>query len=283
VLLFLSNEEKEKIQKIGYMCEHLLCLYSMTSDRTALFDGNFPVYFSNYNDADVILFGLEDKSVDGSECVQRILQFPIEELNIVTPKPLKDLARIETLYSDWDYHINIEKFNIDLRGSACKTIRSAMHRADKIGYHIKISREFTRNHIYILSRHMARHKLNVWDFEELLSLESFFEEHSHGFMMEAYYKDKLVGFDVVDFFDDNRIMVVPLGVYLPAPLLADFLMYENLKYAKSKGLKWLDVGPSCGNTGVQRFKEKWFAEPKYQLFIQTVKNPGCLTEPEAIP
>ncbi|MFX1266177.1 MAG: hypothetical protein ACFFH0_12395 [Promethearchaeota archaeon] len=283
MLLFLSDEEKEKLQKIGYLCEHLLCFYSMAADRTALFDGNFPVYFSSYNDVDVILFGLEDKSVDGSECVQAILQFPIKELNIVAPKPPKGLAGIGTLDSDWDYHINIEKFDIDLRGRAYKTIRSTLHRADKMNYHIKISREFTRNHIYIISRHMARHNLNVWDFEELLSLESFFQEHSHGFMMEAYYKDKLVGFDVVDFFDDNGIMVVPLGVYQPSPLLADFLMYENIKYAKSEGLKWLDVGLCCGNTGLQKFKEKWFAEPTYQLYIQTIKNSRYLPEYEAIP
>lgn len=31
------------------------------------------------------------------------------------------------------------------------------------------------------------------------------------FLMEAYHEDKLVGFDVIDFFKDNRIMVVPLG------------------------------------------------------------------------
>ena len=110
----------------------------------------------------------------------------------------------------------------------------------------------------------------VDDFEELLSLERFFRDHSHGFMMEAYYNDELVGFDVIDFFEGSGIMVVPLGVYLETPYLQDFLMYENIKYAQNKGYMWLDIGLSCRSQGLQNFKEKWFAEPKYTLYVQTI-------------
>ena len=45
MLRFLTDEEKEEAQKRGYMCEHLLCLYSMIADRTALYDQHFPVFF----------------------------------------------------------------------------------------------------------------------------------------------------------------------------------------------------------------------------------------------
>jgi len=272
VLLFLSNNDKEKMQKKGYMSEHLLCLYSMASDRTALYDNNFPIYLNSMNEADIILFGLADKKKDGLDCIREMLQPPFKELNIVSPKPLINLpcARIETQYMDWDFHIDLKRFNLNLRGNAYKNIRYSIHRADKMGYELKLSREFTPKHTYILARHMARHKLDAWDFEELLSLERFFRDHSHGFMMEAYIKDELVGFDVIDFFEDSRIMVVPLGVYLETPSLPDFLMYENIKYAKNKGYDWLDIGLACRRTGLQGFKEKWFAEPKYQLYVQTI-------------
>jgi len=72
----------------------------------------------------------------------------------------------------------------------------------------------------------------------------------------------------IDFFEDNRIMVVPLGIYLQNPLVSDFMMYENLKFAKDKGYKWLSVGPACGLAGLRRFKEKWFAKPKFKVYVQ---------------
>lgn len=271
MLFFLSKEEKENLQKKGYMSEHLLCLYSITSDSTALYDNNFPIYLSG-DEADVILFGLTDRDEDISTCVREMLQPPIKKLNIVSPKPLAGHANIETRYVDSDYHIDLKHFNLELRGNRYKEIRYSVHRADKMGYHLRLSREVMPKHTYIMARHMARHKLDAWDFEELLSLERFFKEHNHGFMMEAYYEDKLMGFDVVDFFEDNKIMVVPLGVYLEAPSLADFLMYENIKYAQNKGYEWLDIGLTCRNIGLQNFKEKWFAEPKYPLFVQTIRS-----------
>jgi len=121
---------------------------------------------------------------------------------------------------------------------------------------------------------MTRHTLDVWDYEELLSLERYFREHDHGLMMEVYQDDKLIGFDFIDFFDDNQIMVVPLGIYLESYRLSDFMMYQNLKFAKEKGYTWLDIGTVCGSEGLRHFKEKWFAEPKFKLFIQTLNVPS---------
>jgi len=274
MLRFLSDAEKEKTQRRGYMCEHLLCWYSMTSDKTALWDEDFPVYFSGYGEVDFILFGLSGREVNRLACVRELLKLPIRELNIVSPEALNGLAGVETLYTDWDYHIDMEHFDLDLKGRKYRDIRYNVKRVDKMGYHVKTGREFTRSHTYIVSRHMARHSLDIWDFEELLSVERFFREHSHGFMMEAYRGDRLIGFDVVDFFEETGMMVVPLGVYLEEPRLADFLMWENLKYAKDKGYRWLDVGLSCRNVGLQEFKRKWLAEPKYKLSVQTIELSG---------
>lgn len=273
MLQFLSNEEKEKAQKSGYMCEHLLCLYSITANRTALYDGNFPVYFSGRGETDIILFGLKDREENRSACMQEMLKLPFKELNIVSPEALTGLAGVEMRYVDWDYHIDVKQFDLNLRGNGYKNIRYSVHRADKMRYRIEFGRELTRSHIYILSRHMVRHSLDLWDIEELLSLGQFLKEHDNGFLMEAYHEDKLIGFDVVDFFEDNRIMVVPLGIYLEVPSVADFLMHENIKYAKEKGYRWLDIGLACRNIGLQGFKEKWLAEPKYKLFVQTIKKP----------
>lgn len=271
MLSFLTNEQKEEVQKKGYMCEHLLCFYSGVSEKTALYDDNFPVYFSNYGEVDIILFGIRDRKANGFECIRELFQLPIKELNIISPEELQ-IPEIKTLYMDWDYHIDVQSFDIELEGKDYKDIRYNLHRAEKFGYYTKISREFTKNHLYVLARHMVRHSLDVWDFEELLSLGNFFKEHDHGLMMEVYKQDKLIGFDVIDFFKNQRIMVVPLGIYLDEQSIADFIMYENLKYAKDNGAEWLDISLGCRNNGLQKFKKKWHAEPKYKLYVQTIKK-----------
>jgi len=272
VLKFLTKAEKERLQKKGYMGEHLLCLYSMVCEKTALYNDNFPIYFNGYDEVDIILFGLSNKEEDGLMCIDDVIRSSHREINIVTPKPLKDIVGLMTKYVDWDYHINADLFDLDLHGHLYQNIRYSLNRAAKMRFRVEFSRKFTQKHIYVISRHMKQHDLDLWDFEELLSLERFFRDHNHGFMMEVYHEDKLVGFDVIDFFEDNNIMVIPIGVYLDLPSLADFLMYENIKYAKKKGYKWIDIGFTCRNNGLKNFKEKWLARPKYELFVQTISS-----------
>lgn len=269
MLRFLDTNEKEQLQRRGYMCEHLLCLYSMVSDRTALFNETFPVFLNSYDEADVILFGFGDKQNNKRECVLELAKLPIKTLNIVSPLALQEL-NAKTQYEDWDYHINVKRFDFSLKGNKYKHIRYIARQLEKTGHEIKISRKFTPSHIYILSKHLSRHNFDAWDFEELLSLERFFREHKHGYMMEVYKDDKLMGFDVIDSFEENRIMVVPLGIYLETPRISDFLMYENLKHAKNNGYEWLDIGPTCEDAGIRSFKQKWFAEPKYKIYVQKI-------------
>jgi len=270
MLRFLNKSEKEDLQKRGYMCEHLLCLYSMISDRTALCNESFPVFFNREGETDVILFGISEIEGERLGSVQELADLNINTLNIISPEPIQIKSRVKTRYVDEDYHINLEKFDFELKGGRYSRIRNRLKQVEKMGYQLRTSRDFTIDHIYLLARHMAQHELDVWDYEELLSLERFFNEHDHGFMMEAYRNERLVGFDVVDFFEDNEIMVVPLGIYLDVPMLSDFMMSENLKYAKANGYKWIDVGPNCGSEGVRIFKEKWFAEPKHKMYVQTL-------------
>ena len=280
MLRFLNKGEKEDMQRRGYMYEHLLCLYSMVSDRTALHNENFPVFFNRYGEADVILFGIGGGEGDRLGCVRELTELPINTLNIISPEPIQFTSRVKTRYVDVDYHISVRGFDFELKGGRYRRIRNRLKQIEEMGYQLRTSRDFTSDHIYLLSRHMAQHELDVWDYEELLSLERFFREHDHGMMMEVYRNERLVGFDVVDFFETNGIMVVPLGIYLDAPMLSDFMMHENLKFAKANGYEWIDVGPTCGSEGIRSFKEKWFAQPKYKLYVQTL-NTGSLPGREA--
>jgi hypothetical protein len=134
-----------------------------------------------------------------------------------------------------------------------------------------MGRDLTPSHIHLLARHMTRHKYDAWEYEEMLSLERFFKKQNHGLMIEAYKDDKLIGFDVIDFFENRRIMVVPLGIYLKVPGISDFLMYEELKYAKENDYEWLDIGSDCGAPKLRQFKEKWFATPKYRILYLSAK------------
>jgi len=272
LLRFLDDWEKEEEQKRGYMYEHLLCLYSSAGYRTALYGETYPVFVNKYGDTDVILFGLRENSVNKVDCIKDLLKTPLETLNIVSPKPVNSHESAETKSFERDYHIDVARFDINLRGGEYKQIRYRVNRAEREGYEVRISREFTSDHVYVLSRHLTQNSYSIWDYEELLSLERFFREHNHGLMMEIYSNDKLIGFDVVDFFEANDIMVVPLGIYLQVPGLADLMMYENLKYAKTNGYKWLDIGSDCGKKSLREFKEKWFASPKYEIHVQTVKK-----------
>jgi len=270
MLRVLSKDEKEEFQRRGYMCEHLLCLYSMVADQTFLYNDDFPVFVSSFGEADIVLFGLGKEEGDKFECVKELVKLPVNTLNIISPIAFRELPNVRTKYVDWDFHIHVDRFDFDLKDSKYKDVRYRLKQVEKIGYQMQLSREFTPKHTYILSRHMARHKFDAWGCEELLSLERFFREHDHGLMMEAYKDDRLVGFDVVDFFEDNNIMAVPLGIYLDVPLISYFLMYENLKFARDKGYEWLDVGLSCEVTGLRQFKEKWLAKPKYKIYVQTL-------------
>jgi len=270
MLRALSKDEKEELQKRGYMIEHLLCLYSMVADQTFLYDDDFPVFLSMFGEADVVLFGFGKEKGSEFECIKELVKLPIGTLNMISPVVFRGLPGVRKKYVDWDFHIHVDEFDFDLEGSKYKDIRYRLGQVEEMGYRTRLSREITPRHTYILSRHMARYKFDVWDFEELLSLERFFREHDHGFMMEAYKDGRLLGFDVVDFFEDNRIMVAPLGIYLDVPLISYFLMYENLKFARDRGYEWLDIGPSCGVAGLRKFKEKWLAEPRYKIYVQTL-------------
>ena len=81
---FLDKNGKEELQMKGYMIEHLFCLYSMVVEKTALYNNCFPVFFSDFGEVDVTLFGFK-REVDMRKCVQEISKLPINLLNIISP------------------------------------------------------------------------------------------------------------------------------------------------------------------------------------------------------
>ena len=64
MLKILTKKDKELLQRRGYIYEHLLCLYSVVSDTTALYEDAFPVFVNSYGEADVVLFSLGPKKKD---------------------------------------------------------------------------------------------------------------------------------------------------------------------------------------------------------------------------
>jgi hypothetical protein len=266
----LSKQEIEAFQRKGYMCEHLLSLYSIIARYTALLDDNFPVFVNGFKEADVIFFGLKDRNTGEIESLNELKKYA-NTINIISPCEIQG-QNIVTRYVDWDYHIALDTFSLDLKGKEYKRIRYRVNQAEKQGYYTKISRDLTANHLYLLSRYMSVHELTFWDYEEVLSLERYFLKFNHCRMIEVYNQGALCGFDVVDFYDDTGMMVVPLGIYLHPQKISDFMMYEDINYAKQKGYEILDVGPSCQNPGLQRFKEKWFAKPAHQLFVHCMQQ-----------
>ena len=122
MLRFITQQEKEELQRQGYMCEHLLCLYSMISARTALLNNNFPVFFNSFREADVVLFGFGDKNGEKFDDIKELRELPLDRVNVITPKPLMGEGVI-TKSCDWDFHINVDTFDLDLNGRVYKNLR----------------------------------------------------------------------------------------------------------------------------------------------------------------
>jgi hypothetical protein len=63
-------------------------------------------------------------------------------------------------------------------------------------------------------------------------------------------------------------MVIPLGFYLDYSSLADFILYQEILHGKAQGFEWLDIGWACNNSGLEAFKKKWSAIPRFNVYMQ---------------
>jgi hypothetical protein len=119
---------------------------------------------------------------------------------------------------------------------------------------------------------MTKEIYNVWDYQLYLAINEYVSRFSSPRFFDVFLNSELVGFDLVDFTD--TVMVVPLGFILAShPSLSDFLMFEEVVYAKKQGMDWLDVGWSC-DPGLKEFKKKWTAVPRFTVYVQEYLRKG---------
>jgi len=269
----LTEDDALRYQSCGYFDEHLVTFYSLAYGEPYIYEDSFLVYHNALNKTLWIsLFGLNgngDNNEDRIECVQTSLDtFKPREFATTSPEKLQLSThdyRCERIFFDRDYQIDLHKFDENLRGGSYKSLRYRVNDARRRGYTIAIGKEVTPTHSYIISTHMAKRSYNLWDYQLYLKAEEYIKKFSSPRLFNAFLDGILIGFDVVDFLDN--IMATPLGFYLDYPSLADFVMYEEILYAKKQGFDWLDIGWAC-SPGLEEFKKKWMGIPKLDVWVQ---------------
>ncbi|MDH5459753.1 MAG: hypothetical protein OEW71_01790, partial [Candidatus Bathyarchaeota archaeon] len=141
--------------------------------------------------------------------------------------------------------------------------RYRVNNAEKRGYSLKIDKKMTPAHFHIIAQHEQSKKLDLYDSQLYLSIWEYLQKFKSPFLFNVFSNGTLIGFDLVDFFEDT--MTIPLGFYTDAPSLADFIVFKEILYAKQKGYTWLDLGWAC-DPGVEEFKRKWTAIPRFQIW-----------------
>ena len=110
----------------------------------------------------------------------------------------------------------------------------------------------------------------LWDYQLYLWLNDYIQGFSSPKLFNVFLGSMLIGFDVVDTLDDT--LAAPLGFYMDFPSVADFATYEEIVHAKNLGFSWLDIGWACNNAGLEEFKKKWRAVPRFSVCIQEYHN-----------
>jgi hypothetical protein len=159
-------------------------------------------------------------------------------------------------------------FHGDARRSTKKAIRE--------GVRVMISEDYAR--FYDILKHNLGMRHNVTpthSLSELVKLQKIFPDNIH--LFGAYLKDKMLGGIVV--FEANTRVILAFYIshdakyqnYRPVNLL----LYEVIKWGRTKGFKYLDLGTftlnMAPNWGLGRFKENFsargFLRDTYQLMV----------------
>lgn len=221
------------------------------------------------------LRGRRGNNAQRFECLKTAIdEFKPKRIVTTSPEELKveiDAYSCESTFFDKDYQIKLDDFDEHLRGGSYQDLRYRVKNAVKRGYTFDMGREMTFAHTYILASHIAKRDYNLWDYQAFLRLDNYIRNSPGVKVFNVFLSDVLIGFDVVDFLGD--IMATPLGFCLDYPSLADFLMHNEILYAKQQGYKWLDIGWTC-NPGLEEFKKKWKAIPKFDICVQEYRQTG---------
>ncbi len=270
----LTDTDALNCQRLGYFDEHLVTLYSLAYGEPYIFQETYLLYYdSSKKELSITLFGLNGKGGnshgDRMDCFRAGIEtFAPEKITLTTPEKMPQTLGVyecqQTFY-DHDYQIHLPDFDEKLQGHRYKDLRYRVHNATKRGYILKVGKAFTQAHIKLVTLHLAKRKLNPWDVDLCKSLEKYLSKFSSPKLFNVFREDDLIGFDVVDFLDDT--MATPLGFYLEYPSLADFVTFKEIEYAKKEGFRWLDLGWAI-NSGIENFKKKWFAVPRFNIWTQ---------------
>jgi len=269
----LLKSDVPRYQKRGDFDEHLVTLNSQVYGDPYIYRDTYLAYHDSLSKMLwLTLFELKGHhrdTTDRLECIKTaIAQF--EPKKMVTSSPEKLELEIgdylcENVFFDRDFQIKLDEFDEQLRGGFYEDLRYRVNNAVKRGYKFKIGRELTSAHTYICAFHMSKRRYNLWDYQLFLRLGNYVRNCPQVRLFNVFLNDALIGFDVVDFLGDT--MATPLGFYFDYPSLADFLMHNEILYAKQKKFRWLDVGWAC-NPGLEEFKKKWKAVSRFNVYVQ---------------
>lgn len=260
-------------QRFGQFDEHLVSLYSLAYGDPYIYKDTYLVYYDRYSRILYVslfeLNGCEDRL----KCIQTSTRlFRPEVLIVTSPQELPlDLEGFHCQKVDYDkdYQIYIPGFDDTLRGGKYKQLRYRVRNAEKRGYRLKMGKKMTPAHFHIIAQHEQSKKLDLYDSQLYLGIWEYLRKFKSPLLFNVFDKGTLIGFDLVDFFKDT--MTIPLGFYTDTPSLADFILYKEIQCAQQRECKWLDLGWACG-AGVEEFKKKWNAVPKYQIWAYEYLN-----------
>ena len=272
----LSEDGLLRCQRCGYLDEHLTTFYALAYGDPYIYRDTYLIYSDSLSKMlSISLFGLNGEE-DRLTCVQTALdKFRPNKFVVTSPEKLPSEIRgyrCEKTFLDRDYQINLKEFDEYLRGNSYEKLRYRTNNAKKRGYTLTVGKEMSTAHSYLIAVHMAKETYNIWDYQLYLKINEYITKFSSPRFFNVLLNGELIGFDILDV--TGNVMVIPLGFYLPYPSLSDFLMYNELVYAKKQGFDWLDVGWSC-NLGLEEFKKKWMAIPRFTVCVQEYgKNIG---------
>ena len=275
----LSESDFSRYQEQGTFDEHLITFNSQVYGIPHIHEDKYLAYYDTTGKMLwLTLFELRGRRGNNAqrlECLKTaIAEFEPKRIVTTSPEKLKTEMGVyscESTFFDKDYQIKLDDFDEHLRGGCYQDLRYRVNNAVKRGYTFDVGREMTFAHTYILASHISKRDYNLWDYQAFLRLDSYIRNSPDVKVFNAFLRDVLIGFDVVDFLGD--IMATPLGFCLDYPSLADFLMHDEILYAKQHGYDWLDIGWTC-NPGLEEFKRKWKAIPKFNICVQEYRKIG---------
>jgi hypothetical protein len=260
-------------QRFGHFDEHLVSLYSLAYGDPYIYKDTYLAYYDKYSHIMYISLFELNGSENKLKCVHTAIRmFRPERLIVTSPQELP--IDIEGFHCpkveyDRDYQIYVPDFDETLNGGELKQLRYRVHNAEKRGYRLKIGKKMTPAHFHIIAQHEQSKKLDLYDSQLYLGIWEYLRKFKSPLLFNVFVNGTLIGFDLVDFFKDT--MTIPLGFYTDAPSLADFMLYQEILYAKEKKCRWLDLGWAC-SPGVEEFKKKWTAVPRFQIWAYEYIN-----------